>query len=651
MARGTRPGRVTALAVAGLLCAPFGCADAAPPLEAYGHLPELEAVRISPSGERIATAAVVNEQRRLVVSTVGGTIVQAVSLGQEKVSGIDWVGEDHVLVTMHSTFKSPFFVQNHEMFTVASLRVSTGKIADVFKQAPWVANVVRRIPEYVEVDGHPYGYFGGITLVETAAQKYVFTHSYPDLYQVALDSGATKLVARGRDAYEDWAIGSNGDVVAHSEYDPQKGRWQLYAGKDHDKLLMETTSTVDSPDLEGQGRTDGTVLVSDPTGPEDAMVEIAVADGRREELIRGDADVDVVRDRDTGHLLGFVAEKESETRLFDGGLRKHVAALRKAFAGYRFRLVSMSRKMDRLIVRTDGADDSGTYWLVDVPSGKADPLGQSRPAIHAADVGPTRWFQYKAADGLALQGVLTLPPGRKNVALPVVVMPHGGPLGVADDIGFDWWAQAYASVGYAVFQPNYRGSGGYGRAFRDAGLGEWGRKMVTDMSDGLAALAAQGIVDPRRACIVGASYGGYAALAGVTLQHGLYRCAVSVAGPADLTALFQWRIQRYGYESGATRYWRKATGADKEGDEAMGRLSPARFAQKADAPILLVHGVDDTVVPIAQSEAMAAALTLAEKPFEFTRMKGEDHWLSRDATRVAMLKASVEFVKRHNPPD
>src|SRR6202007_2715282 len=126
--------------------------------------------------------------------------------------------------------------------------------------------------------------------------------------------------------------------------------------------------------------------------------------------------------------------------------------------------------------------------------------------------------------------------GREAKGLPLVVMPHGGPE-AHDRPGFDWWAQAFASRGYAVFQPNFRGSDGSGDAFRDAGFGQWGRKMQTDISDGVAELARRGIVDPKLVCIVGASYGGYAALAGVTLQHGLYRCAVSYAGVANMDSM------------------------------------------------------------------------------------------------------------------
>jgi dipeptidyl aminopeptidase/acylaminoacyl peptidase len=251
---------------------------------------------------------------------------------------------------------------------------------------------------------------------------------------------------------------------------------------------------------------------------------------------------------------------------------------------------------------------------------------------------------YKAADGLAMDGVLTLPPGRDPKGLPVVVLPHGGPS--ADNrVEFDWWAQAFASRGYAVFQPNFRGSTNRGDAFRRAGYGEWGRKMQTDLSDGLAELGRRGIVDPSRACIVGASYGGYAALAGVTLQQGVYRCAASVAGVADINLMYDTDVRESGNSRMTWKSLREALG-DPKGYAA---ISPRRFAARADAPILLVHGRDDTVVPLRQSQVMADALKDAGKPYELVVLAGEDHWLSRGETRKQMLAATVAFVEKNNP--
>jgi dipeptidyl aminopeptidase/acylaminoacyl peptidase len=253
---------------------------------------------------------------------------------------------------------------------------------------------------------------------------------------------------------------------------------------------------------------------------------------------------------------------------------------------------------------------------------------------------------YAAADGLKMEGVLTLPPGRPAKALPAVILPHGGPR-YHDTVGFDWIAQAFASRGYAVFQPNFRGSTGYGDEFERAGNGEWGRKMQTDISDGLAELVRQGLVDPKRVCIVGASYGGYAALAGVTLQHGLYRCAVAIAGISDVYRMVNDEVEESNSDPMLIRNLKQELGQGRD----LKAVSPVRFADKVDVPVLLIHGKDDTVVHFSQSTAMAEALRHAGKPVEFVTLTAEDHWLSKGETRLQMLQSSVDFVMRNNPPD
>ena len=149
---------------------------------------------------------------------------------------------------------------------------------------------------------------------------------------------------------------------------------------------------------------------------------------------------------------------------------------KKAFPGYNAHLISWSARLDRMIVYTDGGDDSGTYWMVDIAARSADPLGRAHPLVKAGDVASVSEVDWRAADGLQLSGILTLPSGKATKPLPLVVLVHGGPE-LRSYEGFDWWTQAFAVHGYAVLQPNYRGSSDLGYEFRNAGLGEWGRKM------------------------------------------------------------------------------------------------------------------------------------------------------------------------------
>ncbi len=200
-----------------------------------------------------------------------------------------------------------------------------------------------------------------------------------------------------------------------------------------------------------------------------------------------------------------------------------------------------------------------------------------------------------------------------------------------------------------MLQPQFRGSAGFGWKLESSGFGEFGRKMQSDLSDGVRALAAKGYIDPKRVCIVGASYGGYAALAGVTLEQGVYRCAVAVAGVSDMRDMVGRGLVDAS-RSSTVRYWDRFVGAKGPTDPVFDEISPVRHAAQASVPILLVHGKDDTVVPFSQSTKMETALKSANKPVEFVTLDREDHWLSREETREQMLKATVSFLEKNNPP-
>lgn len=643
---------MTRTAIAACIAA-FACVRvfAAPPVEAYGKLPGVELIRLSPSGDRYALIALAGEQRRLIVRKVKGELIFISNIGDKKIRRLAWADDEHLLVQFSNTFSSPLEFRNtYELSGVLVIRPSVSKGFAVFAKQEGIGDAVFGVYGVAKVDGQLLGYFGGITYEQSRGGGYHWEDGYPDLYAVNLDTGKAKMIAKAQDRRYSWVMDRDGTVAAHSEYDGKSGRWRLFQGRTRDKLLLEKTTPLDEIDLWGLGHTPGTVLITDDSGERDVISEISLSDASQQELLAEESVERLLADPETGQLIGCTMQERPYAKLFDLALQSRFNGTRKAFPANEMTLQSWSRNFDRLIVKTDGGEDSGTYWLVDIATGKADELGWQYPQVKPKDVGPTKLIQYIAADGLAMDGVLTLPRGREPKNLPLVMMPHGGPIGISDTIGFDWWAQAYTSLGYAVFQPNYRGSGGHGVAFRKAGFGEWGRKMQSDLSDGLAALTKQGIVDAKRVCIVGGSYGGYAALAGVTLQQGLYRCAVSVAGVSDLQNFFFWQSQRYGFRSNATRYWKAVTGAEKDAS-VLRTISPTASAQRADAPVLLIHGKDDTVVPFEQSERMASALRDARRPVELITMQSEDHWLSREQTRVDMLKAAVAFVRQHNPPD
>jgi dipeptidyl aminopeptidase/acylaminoacyl peptidase len=622
-------------------------AAAAPkPLEisAYGVLPAIDFMQLAPSGAKLALVSVSGDVRSLVVKDLAGAVLFSAPLGAAKVRDIAWAGDDHLLVSASQTQRLDVSDDSEEFTHVIALNLTTKKLITVFANREDVFSAVFGGYGTVEIGGHWYGFFGGVTLNKTRGfAASLNSRSFPDLYRVDLDTGRIELVDKARQP-RDWVVDRSGAVIAYSEYDGKSGVWSLYAGAGGAALFTSREPTHDIA-LAGAGRTSGTAIVDTGTDEEwspatKAHTHLPVDGG-----IGG-----FIHDPASGYLVGIVLEGDRRDQMFfDPALQAKLSGLRKAL-GASASLVSWSSNGKQVIALTDGGSDPGTYWLLNGKEAKA--LAYAYPSIPDANVGNAEAIEYHAGDGLAIHAILTLPPGRDARRLPLVVLPHGGPEG-HDALGFDWWAQAFAGRGYAVLQPNFRGSDNYGKEFRDAGFGEWGRKMQTDISDGVADLARQGIIDPARVCVVGGSYGGYAALAGVTVQQGLYRCAVSVAGVSDLNYMLSWetRLQGADARNATTRYWRRFMGAKDDGDPALRALSPAQLAARADAPVLLIHGADDTVVPLKQSEMMEQALRKAGKPVEMVVLKSEDHWLSRGATRTAMLQAATRFVEANNPPD
>jgi dipeptidyl aminopeptidase/acylaminoacyl peptidase len=631
-------------------------AGAAPPLEAYGNLPQVEYMRVAASGARVAMVGVIGEKRQLVLAEVaGGKVLKAAAIGTNKVRGLSWAGDEHVLVWITATTAPmyDFGFQRYELSGVLHVGLDQTPPWSVFERSDNIEHTVFADFGAYPQEGHWSGYFGGLSLVRQRGfgdYGYTRQHTYLDLYRVDLETSKPTLLATGAGREHDWVIGGDGSIVAHVEYAEGSGEWVLYAGAERERVLLKKTTPIRNIGVDGQGRSAGTVLVLDQAGDKDVASEIDVATGHSEILFADVGTAGYFRDPITGLLIGAATSSDPWAQFFDGKLQDHYNSTRNAFPHQRVQLESFTPNLKEMIVFTDGSADPGTFWFVNGATHRADPIGYPYPQIKPADVGEVRKFPYTVADGLAIEGILTLPPGSPPTNLPLVVLPHGGPIGPWDKPGFDWWAQAFASRGYAVFQPNYRGSGGYSTAFRNAGYGEWGRKILSDITAGVAELAKLGMIDPKRACIVGGSYGGYAALAGVTLQQGLYRCAVSVAGPADMATFMSWEALREGVNTPGLRYWQKVTGADTGSASYLHDISPRQFAKNADAPILLIHGKDDTRVPIEQSREMASALKGFGKSVQFVELEKEDHFLSRDVTRIAMLKAAVSFVEKYNPP-
>jgi TonB family protein len=321
------------------------------------------------------------------------------------------------------------------------------------------------------------------------------------------------------------------------------------------------------------------------------------------------------------------------------------AQIDRTLRGKDNRILNMSRDQNVVLLWSGGADDPGTYYVFDRAARRMNIFASPYDRLDGARFSPVKSVRYAARDGLSIPAYLTLPQGREAKGLPLIVLPHGGPF-IRDSHAFHPWVQFLADRGYAVLQPNYRGSTGYGRTYVERGYGEWGRKMQDDLDDGVAWLEEAGTIDPKRVCIMGASYGGYAALWGAIRNPELYRCAISLAGVTDVGGMLKYD-SKFLIAKRYSKQWRKKVVGEQSRDLAA--VSPLQQAARLNVPVLIAHGERDTNVPVDQGRKMVAALKARGAPVQSAFYPGEGHSFHRAEDSIDFLRRVEAFLEIHNP--
>ena len=615
------------------------------PLEVYGRLPSLENVALSPDGSLLALVHTTTNDRVLEVRspTDHKLVGKALQIGNAKLRSIEWADNNHLLIYSSVTGMPMEFVERAgewlrmTVWDVAKQQLASYPRVEKFSGV-LVMDTLRRRVMVRRIEGHT---------VLFALGTYVTHVTLPGLFRIDLDTGDQRLMRQGALETESWLVDEAGEVVAEADYNQTMQRWAMLGRRDG--RLQEIASgheAIDVPSLLGFGPDPGTLLVQTTQNSSQIWRLLSLQDGTFGPAMAERRSMEApIEDRQTYRMIGGIHVDDSAHYVFfDQHMRGLWSSIVEAYADEQVDFVSASADFSKVIVKVNGPIHGYTYNLMDLKTFKAVPIGEVYEGVGTPL--EVKRIEYAAADGLKIPAYLTLPRGKPAKNLPLIVFPHGGPA-ERDDAEFDWWAQAMAAQGYLVLQPNYRGST-VTASHLAAGFGEWGRKMQTDLSDGVRYLVKEGMADPARVCIVGGSYGGYAALAGVTLDPGVYRCAVSVAGISDLKRMLQ---EVSPYASVVRRFWDRFMGVTALSDPLLQQLSPLKHVDAINAPVLLIHGRDDSVVRFEQSDLMYDAMKHAKKDVEMVSLKNEDHWLSRSETRLQMLQSSVAFLRAHNPPD
>jgi dienelactone hydrolase len=632
MGRSAKLGRIAGL----LILTVHGSALAAGDAEPFARSPQFALAALSPNGEILSYVEHRNDKQVLVLREIRSQRERAtltVEAAREQIRWCDWVGTRHVLCGTLVPVREPDRVAHATRLHV--VHVDTGQVRELNRKS---ADPIR---------DHVVGILPG-RAPRVLIHRDPTISGHPEVAELDVETGELHRVVRSHPPVRRWLSDRAGRVALGIGYQEQIASLHIRGASDDDWLVFTKQSLAD-PELIGPlafGAGEDLYALKHHKGRA-ALFRIDIRESPpAAQLVFADPLYDVtgpvtfdpvsgiplsvryVREEETQHTLH---ESESERLRWIDAQLSDIENL----------IIDRSDDGRRFIVRSASDTDPPSLYLFDTSGSSLSLIGHSYPELEGRELAPMRSIAYRARDGQTIPAYLTLPLGEQSEELPAIVLPHGGPEARSWKT-FDPLVQFLAAEGYAVLQMNFRGSFGYGAGFAAAGARQWGGVIHNDITDGARWLVEQNIADATRVCIVGISFGGYAALLGATRESQWYACAASYAGVSDLLALSQYTERLLDAD-----IWRQRLGEDSR---ALWQMSPMGRVHAVETPVLMVHGRNDAVVPLSQSRRFARTLRGAGKPHRFVERADCDHEMSVESCRLAFYSELATFLSEHIKP-
>ena len=614
-----------------------------PPLidrEIFFGNPEYAGAQISPNGMYISFIKPLDDVRNIWVKGVNEPFEKARPLTAEKkrpVGGYFWSWDSKRILFVKDNDGD----ENYNVFSVdpAGSPAAGSKVPAPtnLTNATGVRTVIYGVPE-----SEPDFIYIGLNDRDKA---------WHDLYKVQISTGNKSLVRENKDRLTYWVF-DNKDKPRLAARSVPSGDTEILR-VDGDKFTpVYNCGVFETCTLIRFHKDDKRVYMQTNKGTRD-LTQLVLFDpaSGKEEFVEEDPNKRVdfgnaLFSDVTDELIGTTyTDDKSRTLWKDKDFEKDYNWLKKKLGDREIVFGSSTRDETKFIVSTYSDVDPGTVWVFDRKTKNLSTLYQVREKIDRKALAPMRPIRYKSSDGLEVPAYLTLPKGLPEKNLPLVVVPHGGPWG-RDTWGYNSQAQFLANRGYAVLAPNFRASTGYGKKFLDAGNNQWGDKMQDDITWGVKHLVAEGIVDPKRVAIMGGSYGGYAALAGVTFTPDLYAAAVAIVAPSNLNTLLG-SIPPYWEQIRTLFHKRMGDPNTPEGRAQLERQSPLNHVSKIKTPLMVVQGANDPRVKKTESDQIVIALRERNYPVQYLVAGDEGHGFQRPVNNMAMSAAAEKFLAQH----